>query len=114
MRRKLGDHHPLTLSCTVNLANCRGDSDDPAAAEVLERQSIALLRQALGREHPDTLVCEANLAVSLRQTGRVQEAEELRMRIIADLGRVLGASHPDSAQLQKWQRINRDLEPQQI
>ncbi len=114
MRRKLGDHHPLTLSCTVNLANCRGDSDDPEAAEALERQSIALLRDVLGREHPDTLVCEANLAVSLRQMGRAQDAEELRARVIADFGRVLGASHPDSGQLQKWQRINRDLEPQQI
>ena len=33
---------------------------------------------------------------------------------MADLSRVLGASHPDSAQLHEWQRINRDLEPQQI
>ena len=114
MRRKLGDHHPLTLSCAVNLANCRGDSDDPEAAGALERQSISLLRDGLGREHPDTLVCEANLAVSLRQMGQAQDAEELRARIIADFSRVLGASHPDSAQLQKWQRINRDLEPQQI
>jgi CO dehydrogenase nickel-insertion accessory protein CooC1 len=114
MRRKLGDHHPLTLSCAVNLANCRGDSDEPEAAEALERQSIALLREVLGREHPDTLVCEANLAVSLRQMGRAQDAEELRARVLADFGRVLGASHPDATQLQKWQRINRDLEPQQI
>jgi hypothetical protein len=73
-----------------------------------------LLRDVLGREHPDTLVCEANLAVSLRERGQAQAAEDLRTRIMADFGRVLGASHPDSAQLQKWQRINRDLEPQQI
>jgi hypothetical protein len=33
---------------------------------------------------------------------------------VTDFGRVLGASHPDSTQLHKWQRINRDLEPQQI
>ena len=33
---------------------------------------------------------------------------------MADFGRILGASHPDCAQLSKWQRINRDLEPQQI
>ena len=114
MRRKLGDRHPLTLSGSVNLANCRGDSGDPEGAEVLERQTIALLRDVLGREHPDTLVCEANFAVSLRQAGQAQDAEELRARVIADFGRVLGAGHPDAAQLQKWQRINRDLEPQQI
>ena len=114
MRRRLGDSHPLTLSCAVNLANCRGDSGDLGAAEALERQAIALLREVLGRDHPDTLVCEANLAVTLRQAGRESDAEELRARIFADFSRVLGASHPDVTQLHKWQRINRDLEPQQI
>jgi CO dehydrogenase nickel-insertion accessory protein CooC1 len=114
MQRKLGDRHPLTLSCVVNLANCCGDSGDPETAEALEGETITLLRDVLGREHPDALVCEANLAVSLRQTGRAQEAEDLRTRVITDFGRVLGASHPDAAQLHKWQRINRDLEPQQI
>ena len=48
------------------------------------------------------------------QEGQVQDAEELRARVLADFPRVLGASHPDLAQLHKWQRINRDLEPQQI
>lgn len=33
---------------------------------------------------------------------------------MTDFGRVLGASHPDATQLQKWQRINRDLESQVI
>jgi tetratricopeptide (TPR) repeat protein/CO dehydrogenase nickel-insertion accessory protein CooC1 len=114
MRRKLGDHHPLTLSSAVNLANCHGDCGDLQAAETLERQTIAVLREVLGADHPDTLVCEANLAVTLRHSGREAEAEELRARIFADFSRVLGASHPDVAQLHKWQRINRDLEPQQI
>ena len=68
----------------------------------------------LGRDHPDTLVCQANLSITLQQAGRDHEAEELRSRILADLTRVLGASHPDSGQLHEWQRINRDLEPQQI
>jgi len=113
-QRKFGDKHPLTLSCVVNLANCRGDSGDFESAEAMERRTISLLQQTLGRDHPDTLICEANLAVSLRQGGRVVDAEELRGRIITDLSRVLGTGHPDSAQLHKWQRINRDLEPQQI
>jgi hypothetical protein len=34
--------------------------------------------------------------------------------VMADFSRVLGAGHPDGTQLQKWQRINRDLEPQVI
>jgi CO dehydrogenase nickel-insertion accessory protein CooC1 len=114
MTRKLGPSHPLTLSCAVNLANCRGDCGNTEMAESLERQTIAQLRETLGRDHPDTLVCEANLAVTLRRGGQEHDAEELRGRVINDLGRVLGAGHPDSAQLHQWQRINRDLEPQQI
>jgi MinD-like ATPase involved in chromosome partitioning or flagellar assembly len=114
MRRNLGESHPLTLSCAVNLANCLGDSGKHDTAEELERQTIALLRDALGRDHPDTLVCEANLAVTMRQRGQDREAEELRTRVMADFSRVLGAGHPDATQLQKWQRINRDLEPQVI
>jgi tetratricopeptide (TPR) repeat protein/CO dehydrogenase nickel-insertion accessory protein CooC1 len=114
MRRKLGDRHPLTLSCAVNLANCRGDSGDLETAEALERQTASLLRETLAREHPDTLVCQANLAVTLHQVGRDADAEELRARLMTDFSRILGASHPDCAQLSKWQRINRDLEPQQI
>jgi CO dehydrogenase nickel-insertion accessory protein CooC1 len=114
MQRKLGPSHPLTLSCAVNLANCRGDAGDPGDAEALERQTISLLRETLGRDHPDTLVCEANLAITLRQEGREEDADELRARIISDFSRILGAGHPDAVQLHKWQRINRDLEPQQI
>jgi CO dehydrogenase nickel-insertion accessory protein CooC1 len=114
MQRKLGATHPLTLSCAVNLANCRGDSGDYEAAETLERQTISLLRDTLGRDHPDTLICEANLAVTLRQAGQGDAAEQLRGRLIADFTRILGAGHPDGVQLHKWQRINRDLEPQQI
>ena len=36
------------------------------------------------------------------------------MTILGDFSRVLGAGHPDGTQLRKWQRINRDLEPQLI
>jgi tetratricopeptide (TPR) repeat protein len=114
MQRKFGESHPLTLSCAVNLANCRGDSGDPETAEAVERQTISLLRETLGRDHPDTLVCQADLAVTLRQAGRDADAEELKARTLADLSRVIGPNHPDCVQLHKWQRINRDLEPQQI
>ena len=114
MRRTLGGSHPVTLSCAVNLANCRGDAEERNAARELEQQTIETLRGTLGRDHPDTLVCEANLAVTLHQSEQEREAEELRTRILADFSRVLGAGHPDAVQLQKWQRINRDLEPQVI
>jgi CO dehydrogenase nickel-insertion accessory protein CooC1 len=112
MRQRLGDIHPLTLSCSVNLASCLGDSGDLAAAVILDRDTIARLRETLGADHPDTLICEANLAVTLREAGQEKEADQLRARLLDDFDRILGAGHPDAAQLRKWQRINRDLEPQ--
>ncbi len=114
MRRRLGDKHPLTLSCSVNLANCLGDSEELAGAMALERETISRLQETLGADHPDTLICEANLAVTLRAAGEEKGAEELRDRLLDDFSRILGAGHPDISQLRKWQRINRDLEPQVI
>jgi hypothetical protein len=114
MRQRLGDRHPLTLSAAVNLANCLGDSGDLARAEALMRETISSLGAVLAEDHPDRLVCLANLAVTLHDAGRDSEAEELRVTILGEFSRVLGAGHPDATQLRKWQRINRDLEPQQI
>jgi tetratricopeptide (TPR) repeat protein/CO dehydrogenase nickel-insertion accessory protein CooC1 len=114
MQDRLGEKHPLTLSCSVNLANCLADAGDLAAAMDRQHETIALLRETLGHDHPDTLICEANLAVTIRASGRGTEAEELRGRILSDFNRILGAGHPDAVQLRKWQRINRDLEPQVI
>jgi CO dehydrogenase nickel-insertion accessory protein CooC1 len=114
MRQRLGTRHPLSLSAEVNLANCQGDAGGLAEAEALVRETISRLAQVLAPDHPDTLVCRANLAVTLHDAGRDSEAEELRVAVLGDFSRVLGAGHPDATQLRKWQRINRDLEPQQI
>jgi tetratricopeptide (TPR) repeat protein/CO dehydrogenase nickel-insertion accessory protein CooC1 len=114
MQERMGEKNPLTLSCSVNLANCLADSGDVAAAMDRQRQTIAQLQDILGAEHPDTLICEANLAVTIRTSGRGTEAEELKSRVLSDFNRILGAGHPDAVQLRKWQRINRDLEPQVI
>ena len=61
-----------------------------AAAEALERETVAQLTQVLGAEHPDTLVCQANLAVTLREAGRDQEAKDLKAKVLADLAQRAG------------------------
>jgi CO dehydrogenase nickel-insertion accessory protein CooC1 len=114
MRERLGDEHPLTLSAAVNLASCLGDAGNLAEAEELVQETVSQLAAVLAGDHPDTLVCRANLAVTLHDAGRDKEAEELRVAVLGDFSRVLGAGHPDATQLRKWQRINRDLEPQLI
>jgi Tetratricopeptide repeat len=111
MRTRLGDNHPFSLSCAVNLADCLADSEDLSQAEALERETIPRLQEKLGPRHPDTLACEANLAVTLHLAGREPEAERSRARILNELSSVLGSSHPDVALLLGWQHIDRDLEP---
>jgi hypothetical protein len=114
MQQRLGETHPLTLACSVNLANCLGDAEELEAAMTLESETIAQLQQKLGSEHPDTLICQANFAITRRAAGQEKEAEELRAKLLDAFSRILGPGHPDGAQLRKWQRINRDLEPQVI
>lgn len=112
MRRTLGEEHPMSLSAAINLSNCLADARNLTEAESIQRDTLALLIRVLGPEHPDSLVCQANLAMALRDAGRSEEAEELAASVLANLVRVLGQAHPDISQMQSWQRINRDLEPQ--
>ena len=114
MRQRLGEGHPLTMACSVNLASCLGDSGEFSAAMTLQREARFRLGATLGVDHPDALACESNLAVTLHKLGREAEAAQKRTRSLDRLSRALGPDHPDAAQLQKWQWINRDLEPQLI
>ena len=50
----------------------------------------------------------------MHESGQEKEAQELRTTILSEFSQILGTGHPDATQLRSWQRINRDLEPQQI
>jgi hypothetical protein len=112
MEQTLGEEHPMTLSAVINLCNCLADARNLTEAESLQRSTTAVLTRVLGPDHPDTLICQANLAITLRDAGRSAEAEQLAAVVLVRLEQVLGKGHPDISQLQDWQRINRDLEPQ--
>jgi hypothetical protein len=102
----------MSLAAAINLSNCLGDAQDLAAAESLQRTTLAALTKVLGPDHPDTLICQADLAVTLRDAGRSEESEKLAASVLAGLEKAVGKRHPDIARLQSGQRINRDLEPQ--
>jgi Tetratricopeptide repeat len=105
MRRKLGEMHPLTLSCAINLANCLGDSGEFAAAEAVERETISRLGQVLRHDHPDVLVCQANLVVTLRDTQREGEAKELKATRRG--GKGAESQGPDGSEPDAGQRSSR-------
>jgi Tetratricopeptide repeat/TIR domain/AAA domain/NB-ARC domain len=112
MTARLGEDHPFTLSCAINFANCLGDLGELAAAAELESQTLPKLAAKLGPLHPDTLVCEANLAVTLHLSGDEAHAAEIQQRVVEEMRVVLGERHPNADLLLRWQRNNRDLEPQ--
>ncbi|MFI7633921.1 FxSxx-COOH system tetratricopeptide repeat protein [Nonomuraea sp. NPDC049400] len=112
LRRHLGDTHPFTLTCSINVANCAADQGELDTAERMEQRTLVGLIATLGNDHPDVLACQANLSITLRSLGRDKEADELRRRTLAAVTVKLGETHPCTEALQKWRRVNRDLEPQ--
>jgi Tetratricopeptide repeat len=114
LHARLGEEHPSTLSCAINLANCQADLGQPGHAEALLNQTLARLTATLGAQHPDTLICQANLAVAMRENTRTEEATLLQQRVITALTRQLSQTHPYVTALNLWHRQDRDLEPQLI
>ena len=115
MRRKLGESHPLTLSCAVNLANCRGDSGDPEGGRSAGARDHHAAAGGAGpgpSGHP-------GLRGQSRRHPAPGWAGQARPRncgpgSLATSAASWARATRTAAQLQKWQRINRDLEPQQI
>ena len=114
MRAKLGDSHPHTLACAVNLANCLSDLGESAVAAEFGEQTRARLRDTLGELHPDTLICAANIAVSLRGSGRQGEARELRAQVLSALEPALGSDHFAVRALRGWRLQDAEPEPQPL
>jgi tetratricopeptide (TPR) repeat protein len=110
----LGGDHPATLSAGASLANALADLGRLEEAEHWERLALTGLRARLGPTHPDVLSSMANLAITLRDLGRDKEATRLHQEAETDLIQRLGETHPLSQAATAWQRIDRDLEPQQV
>ncbi|MFJ3226318.1 FxSxx-COOH system tetratricopeptide repeat protein [Streptomyces sp. NPDC086783] len=111
---RLGDDHPAVLCAGLNLANAQADLGLHDRAEHWERLALEGLRRRFGPEHPDVLVTKGNLAVSLRGLGRDEEAMRLQQEAENALAQLLGDVHPVTESVREWQRVGRDLEPQQI
>jgi tetratricopeptide (TPR) repeat protein len=110
----LGADHPFTLCAAVNLANAFAEANDPAKAEMLERDSLQRLVLKMGESHPDSIACRSNLAVTLRELGQLEEARRLHDRAVQAFvdNRNFGESHPDTVKAERWERISHVLELQ--
>jgi cellulose biosynthesis protein BcsQ/tetratricopeptide (TPR) repeat protein len=107
----LGNDHPCSLSCAINLANCMGDLGRHDEARALEDRTLTGLAR-FGTRHPDTLACQANLAISRRALSEQAEAARLHDAAVQALAEVLGKEHPEVGIVRAGVRLSRELEPE--
>ena len=104
--------HPYVLSASVNLANClasKGEHDDAAR---LDQATYEGFISRLGENHPDTMATGLNLSLDLDALGESSRARNLRDRLLPALAARLGDDHPTVVAARRFERTDRELEPQ--
>jgi MinD-like ATPase involved in chromosome partitioning or flagellar assembly len=104
--KRLGDDHPHSLVCKVNLASAlRLESMQVQAAQAaaigaqaMKTISAAIdgLEATLGRKHPYTLAAMMVYGTLLADRGNLDKAAEVETETVAVLTETLGQSHPDT------------------
>jgi tetratricopeptide (TPR) repeat protein len=99
-RETLGEEHPSHAAALEALARLRLAQGDPAGAEKLVRQSLALTGAALGDRHLETADGHELLGRVLQRGGRrLSDAAESFSQALATVVHVLGDEHPRAAEL---------------
>lgn len=89
---KLGEEHPRTLTCILNLVALYAQ-DQSDKAEPLYKKVLQVQRRVLGQEHPHTLTTMYDLAFVHDCQGKTGEAAEEYRRVWELQKRVLGPEH---------------------
>ncbi len=111
-KRLFAPDHPYVLSASVNLANCmaaRGEHDE---ASRLDQTTYEGFTSRLGENHPDTMATGLNLSLDLDALGDSARARGLRDRLLPALAARLGDDHPTVVAARRYERTDRELEPQ--
>jgi tetratricopeptide (TPR) repeat protein len=96
-RRVLGEDHPDTAACYINLALNLQSQGKYAEAGPLYHKALEIRRKILDEEHPDTAKSYNNLAVNLSAQGKHTEAGPLYHKALDIRRKALGEEHPDTA-----------------
>jgi hypothetical protein len=94
--QRLGEKHPHTLTCRVNLASALRlrRFQDEAMAEVA--LAVGGLTEVLGSEHPYTLAGDMVRATLLADRDDLRASAALDEHTAAALAKVYGPDHPDT------------------
>jgi tetratricopeptide (TPR) repeat protein len=91
-RRSLGESHPETATCEVNLAQALLRLGRNAEAAAQARQGLAIFDATLGAGHPRVAAAADILAEALRKQGNQKEAEQYYRRALEIDRSAFGAS----------------------
>jgi tetratricopeptide (TPR) repeat protein len=84
MDHKLGgDENPQAASALTNLAEDRAFQSDPASAEPLLRQALAIRQKEWSSGHPGVIAAQVRLAEVLTAEGEAPEAEPILRQALA-------------------------------
>lgn len=111
MARAVGELHPWTLGCALNVSAVRNVVGDPEAAVELSRATVERATEALGRTHPLTLSARVAHAADLRGLRRRKDAEKIEDEALQDFAAVLGAQHVHTISARSRNRPYWDFEP---
>jgi non-specific serine/threonine protein kinase/serine/threonine-protein kinase len=96
-KRVFGPDHPATLETMHNLAaNLR--EHDPAAAEAMDEQILAIRRRTQGVENRETRDAMISLVADYTMTMKLPEAEKLQLELLDARRRFQGPDHPETRQ----------------
>ncbi len=84
------EDHPRVIEALLNVA---ANTSDPAEAEVLNRQALALQERSLAPDDPQLALTFGNLAIGRFLQGDAVEAEVLEQRALSILRSRLGDTH---------------------
>lgn len=93
-RERLGDEHPATLACAVNVAAIRRAGQRHPEAIELDGYALDALTRVLGADHQYTLCAALNMTNNLSLQGNHAEARKRSEDVFARSRRVRGATHP--------------------
>ena len=107
---ELGEAHPASIVCAINLASDDHALQAPYDALHRDRDTLERARQTLGEEHPTTLACALNHALDLRATG-AEDAKTRFSQAVDGLLKTLGPTHPDTVTARQATRADCDTYP---
>jgi tetratricopeptide (TPR) repeat protein len=93
---RVGDSHPHSLICRLDIATALCLDEDLVSARAEAEAAAQGLTARLGEDHPYALAAHMVTATVLARQGQLSKARALQEEVVTGRERVLGEGHPDT------------------